>query len=106
MCYATSHSGYIGVQDYQKRQKWLLDNAQMKKSCASKSVVADRALIRLKRCSRWGRMRRDFYGRGNETLVAANAAAGNADRAGRHVGSSYTGVAAAGRVRLSETRRA
>lgn len=39
MCYATSHSGYTGVADYKEAQKWLLDDAQMKKSCA----FADRA---------------------------------------------------------------
>lgn len=45
VCYATNRSGCTGVPDYQEGQKWLLENAQVKKSCARKSALADRALL-------------------------------------------------------------
>lgn len=90
MRYAANHSGCTDVPDYQEGQKRLLDDAQIRKSCARKSALADRALlIRLTLCGRWGRMMRDFYGVGNEMLIAAT---DNADGAGPPVGNSLTGV--------------
>lgn len=46
----------------------LLDNAQMNKNCASNSA-----------CGRQGRMMHDFYGMGDEVVIASNAATDNAD---------------------------
>jgi hypothetical protein len=58
-----NHPGYISWQDYEDNQKLLLENAQMKKNCARKSVRGGRALLTgLTQCGRCGRVMRVFYG--------------------------------------------
>lgn len=68
-------------------EKWSLDRATAKKSCAHKPALSERALLMDRRLWWVGTNDAGRLWVGNGLLVAADAAVENADGAGRAVGS-------------------